>query len=200
MVSAQPDRVVLAPGAGNFGVDVVVYDVLRLADDDTDELRRLVDASKGVVALAHDLRPDLTRRARCVGVAAVLSVSVTVDELLGVIARIAAGEPLDEVEYASGDWLGRQEGLTPRESEVIAMIGEGLNNEEIAARLFLSINSIKTYVRTGYRKIGAHSRAQAVRWAVEQRSPILAAYEHPAAPGAQATSLDGSARTTAAQG
>ena len=37
-------------------------------------------------------------------------------------------------------------------------------NQEIAARVFLSINSVKTYIRTAYRKMGVKTRPQAVLW------------------------------------
>jgi DNA-binding CsgD family transcriptional regulator len=55
-------------------------------------------------------------------------------------------------------------GLSPRECEVLRLIADGLTNEEIGSRMFLSINTVKTYVRTSYRKIGVTSRSQAVRW------------------------------------
>jgi NarL family two-component system response regulator LiaR len=49
----------------------------------------------------------------------------------------------------------------------MALITQGLSNKEIAQRAFLGINSVKTYVRTAYRKINVTSRAQAVLWGVE---------------------------------
>jgi DNA-binding CsgD family transcriptional regulator len=55
-------------------------------------------------------------------------------------------------------------GLSPREREVLRLIADGLTNEQIADHIFLSINTVKTYVRTAYRKVGVTSRAQAVRW------------------------------------
>jgi two-component system, NarL family, response regulator LiaR len=64
-------------------------------------------------------------------------------------------------------WPGEEEGLTPRESEVLAFITQGLSNQEIAANLYLSINSVKSYIRTAYRKLGVASRSQAVRWGME---------------------------------
>ena len=60
------------------------------------------------------------------------------------------------------------EELSPRETEVLQMITEGLSNDEIARRLYLSINSVKTYIRTAYRKIGVTRRPQAVLWGVQQ--------------------------------
>ena len=65
------------------------------------------------------------------------------------------------------DWPGRTEGLTDREAEVLALITQGLSNKEIAARVYLSINSIKTYIRSAYRKIDASSRTQAAIWGLE---------------------------------
>jgi DNA-binding CsgD family transcriptional regulator len=64
-------------------------------------------------------------------------------------------------------WPGQAEGLTPRESEVLSLIVSGLSNQDIALRLFLSINSVKTYVRTAYRRMGVRSRSQAILWGIE---------------------------------
>jgi DNA-binding NarL/FixJ family response regulator len=58
----------------------------------------------------------------------------------------------------------RLEKLTPREREVLELIALGLTNQEIADVTYLSINSVKTYVRAGYRKIGVTRRSQAVSW------------------------------------
>ena len=66
----------------------------------------------------------------------------------------------------AGDWPGREFGLTAREAEIIALITQGLTNQEIAERSYLSINSVKTYIRTAYRKMGVASRSQAVLWGV----------------------------------
>lgn len=56
--------------------------------------------------------------------------------------------------------------LTPRETEVLALIGEGLSNGEIGERLFLGQATVKTHVNRIFAKIGAQSRAQAVRYAI----------------------------------
>ena len=67
----------------------------------------------------------------------------------------------------AGDWPGREEGLTPRESEVLALITRGLSNEQVATTTRLSPNSVKSYIRGAYRKIGVSSRTQAVLWALD---------------------------------
>lgn len=56
--------------------------------------------------------------------------------------------------------------LTPRETEVLALIGEGLSNREIGERLFLGQATVKTHVNRIFAKIGTQSRAQAVRYAI----------------------------------
>jgi DNA-binding NarL/FixJ family response regulator len=64
------------------------------------------------------------------------------------------------------DWPGRQEGLTDRESEVLALITQGKSNAEVAALTCLSPNTVKSYIRTTNRKIDVASRTQAVLWGV----------------------------------
>ncbi|WP_228760053.1 response regulator transcription factor [Pseudactinotalea sp. HY158] len=66
-----------------------------------------------------------------------------------------------------GDWPGRGDGLTQREAEVLALIAEGLTNAQIAQRLHVTPNSVKSFIRSCYRRIGATSRAGAILWAIE---------------------------------
>lgn len=58
-------------------------------------------------------------------------------------------------------------GLTTRQAEVIGLVASGLSNEEIAGRMFVSINTIKSYIREAYRTMDVTSRSQAVLWALE---------------------------------
>lgn len=55
--------------------------------------------------------------------------------------------------------------LSGRELEVLQLVAQGLSNAQIADELYLGVNTIKTYIRTAYAKIGAQSRSQAVIWA-----------------------------------
>ncbi len=64
-------------------------------------------------------------------------------------------------------WPGQHQGLTARESEVIALVVAGLSNQEIADTAYLSINTVKTYIRTAYRRMGVSTRSQAVLWGLE---------------------------------
>src|SRR4029079_2093260 len=93
--------------------------------------------------------------------------------LVDAIERIHAGERVLPIGGGTvspkpeSAWPGKEHGLTVREAEIIALITQGLSNQEIADRSYLSINSVKTYIRTAYRKIGVERRAQAVLWGIK---------------------------------
>ena len=54
-------------------------------------------------------------------------------------------------------------GITPRELEILELIAQGLSNKEIAARVFVSENTVKTHSSRVFDKLGARRRTQAVQ-------------------------------------
>ena len=62
----------------------------------------------------------------------------------------------DEVKLASL-------GITPRELEILELIAQGLSNKEIADRVFVSENTVKTHSSRVFDKLGAKRRTQAVQ-------------------------------------
>jgi ATP/maltotriose-dependent transcriptional regulator MalT len=54
-------------------------------------------------------------------------------------------------------------GITPRELEILVLIAEGLSNREIAGRLFVSENTVKTHSSRLFEKLDARRRTQAVQ-------------------------------------
>lgn len=133
-----------------FELDEYVFEALRAG------------ASGFVV---KDTEPaDLVRGVRSiVGGDALLSPGVT----RRVIARFAARGPDGLPGAAPPFGAKRLEVLTEREREVMALVGEGLSNEEIAGRLFLSPLTAKTHVSRAMVKLGARDRAQLVVFAYE---------------------------------
>lgn len=109
--------------------------------------------------LLKDIEPaDLRQAIRVVHAGnALLSPSVT----RRVIDQFAAQPQAPAVE------LDRLQFLTEREREVVGLVGSGLNNDEIAERLFLSPATAKTHVSRSMIKLGVRDRAQLVVFAYE---------------------------------
>ncbi|MEU1480460.1 response regulator transcription factor [Streptomyces sp. NPDC005760] len=85
------------------------------------------------------------------------------------LERLSAPEPPQPVSAETPD------GLTAREVEVLALIAEGLSNQEIARQLHVSTATVKTHINNLFAKTGIKDRAQAVRYAYAKglvRPPI----------------------------
>ncbi len=93
-------------------------------------------------ALARGIAPDYARRL-------LSAFPVTEAEQAAPLETQARGSDLIEP-------------LSERELEVLTLIAEGLTNPEIASRLFLALNTVKTHTRNIYGKLGVHNRTQAV--------------------------------------
>lgn len=157
-------------------VDVVLYDTFAQAQGNVVDLDQLAaDPSARIAIYTWNLQPELVRAALERGASGYLSKGLDADRLVEGIEAIHAGEvvspgPDDAVlgdGQLAGSWPGLEHDLSAREAEVVALITQGLSNQEIADRCFLSINSVKTYIRTAYRKMGVSSRSQAVIWGLE---------------------------------
>jgi DNA-binding NarL/FixJ family response regulator len=131
--------------------------VVVLTTFDTDE--HIFDAIRAGAAgfLLKNTQPDELRRAvRTVAAGeALLSPSVT-QRVMAAVAT--SGRPADESRLAP---------LTDRERELLAEIGAGRSNDEIARRLFLSPATARTYVSRLLTKLDARDRAQLVHIAYE---------------------------------
>ena len=157
--------------------DVVLYDVIHMRDGDESGLDYwLTDAASTVIAIDRTLRPELGLRAKAMGVEWAIDLGITADELIEVIRDAVAGNLGDNTAAREWDWadghLGSDHGLSPRESSVIELITRGLSNKEIADTLELSINSVKTYIRSAYRRLDVTSRSQAVNWGFQHGFPL----------------------------
>jgi len=62
----------------------------------------------------------------------------------------------------------RFDGLTTREREVLALIAEGLTNQGIASRLYISIKTVQTHRAHIFEKLGLHDRTELVRYAIRK--------------------------------
>ena len=154
-------------------VDLALYDTFAQPQGDTVLVERILEGGRvgKVVLYSWNLQPELIEAARRKGASGYLSKSLTAAELVDALeavheaGHLVVGLPEEERDdIIGGDWPGRSEGLTAREAEVVALITQGLSNQEVAARSFLSINSVKSHIRSAYRKMGVSTRSQAVLW------------------------------------
>ena len=98
--------------------------------------------------------------AGCVGY---LRKAAPFDKLLAVVHAVAAGEAVfshEELRRLATNGVSSR--LTPREREILDLLGEGLGNQAIAERLTVSLNTVRTHVQTVLAKLGAHSKLEAV--------------------------------------
>ncbi len=154
-------------------VDVILYDTFGQVQGDGVDLADLVEDGDARVAIfSWNVQRELVQRSLDQGAAAYLSKSLDAAALVQAIEEVYDGRRVVPSTTTvrgpvGGDWPGREQGLSAREAEIIALITQGLSNQDIAQRSYLSINSVKTYIRTAYRKMGVTSRSQAVLWGVK---------------------------------
>jgi DNA-binding CsgD family transcriptional regulator len=65
--------------------------------------------------------------------------------------------------FALGESKRNEFGITPRELEILGLVAQGLSNREIAGKLFVSENTVKTHCSRTFEKLGARRRTQAVQ-------------------------------------
>jgi two-component system, NarL family, response regulator LiaR len=178
MFAAHPDRVEVVELDNRMpvesDVDVVLLDAFGYVPGDGMDIADLVHP-QGPKVVVFSVTPDrhAVEQALAEGAAGYLSKSLTATELIEALEAINAGErlvPDDDSPVTEGpdpSLSGDEFGLSAREAEMMAFIAKGLSNQEIADTVYLSVNSVKTYIRTAYRKIGVNRRSQATRWALE---------------------------------
>jgi NarL family two-component system response regulator LiaR len=157
-------------------VDVVLVDTFGQVPRDGGTLADLVrECAAPVIIFSWDMPRETIVAALAAGAGGYLAKSLKAKEIVDALEAIRDGEIVvltdslvDEPAGGWGvGWPGQEVGLTPRGAEVLAFITQGLSNQQIADNLYLSINSVKTYIRSAYRTIGVTSRPQAVRWGME---------------------------------
>ncbi|MGW3795127.1 response regulator [Micromonospora arida] len=130
--------------------------VVTTFDDDAYVLDAIAAGARGFLLKRSSAR-DLIAAVRTVAAGeAVLSAEVTG----AVLDRVRATGPASRVELTAYQ-------LTARETDVLALIGAGLNNNEIAERLYLSMSTVKTHVTNVLAKTGSRDRVRAAILAIQ---------------------------------
>jgi len=193
LLDTQPDFTVLGTAADGAGAvracrerrpDVALLDVRMPGMDGIEATRLLTSTGSGprvLILTTFDLDEYVYDALRA-GASGFLLKDVTAERLFDAVRVIAAGEALLAPsvtrrligEFARQRPRQAQSGpsaalsaLTPRETEVLLLIAEGLSNPEIAARLVVTEETVKTHVSRILGKLGLRDRTQAVVTAYE---------------------------------
>lgn len=116
-------------------------------------------ASK-VVLLSRTPTAEQMYHAQEIGAAALLPTTLPVNRLLSCLDQVAGGESVFDYTARSGGASSKAIRLTKRESELVALVSQGLKNKEIAACLGISEGTVKIYFSKLFQKVGANDRLE----------------------------------------
>ncbi len=150
--------------------DVLLIDTFGGASDLLSRMKSSVDDPNvgSVVLYTFTVTQPLVDWARSVGLSGVISKATHSDELVTLIEQASTGQfvvslgPQDRTMDESAPLI---KDLSFREAEVLALMAAGRTNAEIAETLYLSVETIKTYVSRLFAKIDVRNRTEAALWA-----------------------------------
>jgi two-component system, NarL family, response regulator LiaR len=156
--------------------DVVLMDLKMQGMDGVAATRQVREKSPGsrVIVLTSFAEDGMVQGALQAGAIGYLLKNVTVAELATAIRSAYAGrmtlssEATEALVHSTTQPVVHGDELTEREREVLALLVEGLSNQEIADRLFLGIGTVKFHVRNIYSKLGVDNRVAAVTLAMQR--------------------------------
>lgn len=174
LLGPYPDRCALVVGGPTVrprDVDVVMVDAERLGSRTADRVHELfLSGFDPIVTFAS--RTDQRQLLLDAGSRAHVPSTLAASELVRALERVARtsfGSAAHQCPAQSLRQVALElAGCSAREAEVLGLVALGLSNQQIAERLYLSLNTVKTYIRTAYRKIGVTTRAGAVVWGIER--------------------------------
>jgi two-component system, NarL family, response regulator LiaR len=154
--------------------DVVLMDLQMPVIDGPEATRRIRELAPDahILVLTTYATDEFIFKALRAGAQGYLLKDTSVDELMAAIRTVHAGQTLLAPAVAArlvvGVSAGGPEPLTPRELEVLTLMGQGRSNGEIAATLAIAPRTAKVHVQNILSKLGATNRTEAVSIAVKQ--------------------------------
>ncbi len=138
-------------------------------------LLRNLDFDSKIIILTSYKKDDQIRGALKAGAIGYLLKDIPADELAKAIVDAAEGKPVlaaevarSLIQTATAPAESGEELLSQREREVLALMGKGLNNSQIAETLFISLSTVKFHVSNILWKLGAFTRTEAVSLAIKK--------------------------------
>ncbi len=177
MLSPFRDRITVVEhqigGTPDERAQIALFDTFAARRDALDRARVMTEEGlvDHIVLYTWDAAPRFLDIAKSIGVSAVIMKSVSGELLVEQLERVAAGERLGWADSARSSGRGPGEALSLREQEVLALLALGMSNPEIAEELFLSVDTVKTYVRRVFAKLGVNNRTNAALLAAKYDLP-----------------------------
>jgi DNA-binding NarL/FixJ family response regulator len=155
--------------------DIVLMDLTMPGEDGVAATRRLKEhlPEIHVIVMTSFAEPERVRAALEAGAAGYLLKDAEADEVEKAIRAALSGELYLDAAVArrlTNSMLTREtpaEPLSPREREVLSLVGRGFSNQEIAEALVISERTARTHVSSILFKLGLSSRTQAALWAIK---------------------------------
>lgn len=146
--------------------DLVLMDLRMPGGDGFAAIRQLRERGgrpRVLVLTTYDKERDI-RRAMAAGADGYLLKDLPRDQLVAAVRELMNGSPRTHIDAPHGSQLS----LTDRETDVLALVADGLTNRAVARKLGISEATVKTHLAHVYTKLGVLDRATAVREAWER--------------------------------
>jgi len=158
--------------------DVVLMDVSMPVLDGVEATRVIRDRAPAVQVVILTMHADkgVLDRAIRAGAVGYLVKDCTMDEVVRTVQQAASGETTLSAELAGAmlaeavrpaTGTAAESVITRREEEVLQLIAEGFSTTEVAAKLFISVKTVKNHLASVYQKLDSRDRTQAVVRAVK---------------------------------
>lgn len=190
LLDAEPDIQVVGEASDGWETiqqaetlrpDVILMDLTMPRLNGLEATRRLEKSLPEIkiLALTMHTNEEYVREVLRAGAAGYILKEAAVSELVQAVRVVAKGESylcpaaskvLVEDLVRGRQWTGDTlfDTLTPREREVLQLIGEGYTNSEIARRLSISVKTVETHRAQLRRKLNIHDRAGLIRYAIRK--------------------------------
>jgi DNA-binding NarL/FixJ family response regulator len=148
-------------------VDVALFDTYGQPGLGLGRVRSLARSHHvGAVAVyTWNMTETARQAAHDAGASAVLAKTLPARQLVASLQAVAGGQTVETGRFRpakTGSWPGVHWGLSARESETLALVATGMPNRAIAAAMFVSENTVRTHLKSIFRKLGVSNRSQAL--------------------------------------
>ena len=183
VIATVNDGVALLAAAARLHPDLVIADVSMPGIDGIEATRRLATASPAtrVVILSFHSEASWVRAAFEAGAWGYLAKTASIDEVEGAVREVLAGRFYVSPSVARGFILQSgtvaktvkpevpesEEVLTPREQDVVRLVGRGWPNKDIAHDLGVSVTTVRTHLNRAYEKLGWSNRVELALYAAQ---------------------------------